>query len=282
MTSIAHYSLLAMRPDPERIDVLCVGAVVRTDDGAWTVLTPGATKLEALGYHSASRRLLAMATNLRQLLDEVDSLAAARAMLAQLRSTLSLNEFEGFFAFESVADFQHQLQAITAESIAVPQAQPEYKVEVVARPATPKVKARLRRHFRTMGILANAGDTNADHRVVPNYPLSAKHGLKAEFALKNAVWHITETVDFDVASEGVRNKTFEAQAKCLVLRAAQDILGPKTKRYIVLNGSDAAHAANSVDLLSTVGTLFMTESDEDMTNYLDLIAKAAGATTQLR
>ena len=151
-----------------------------------------------------------------------------------------------------------------------------------ARPPRPMVKTKLRRHFQTMGILAESGDMNADHRIVPNYPLSTKHGLKAEFALKNSVWHITETVDFDVASEGVRNKTFEAQAKCLVLRAAKDILGPKTKRYIVVHGGEAAHAANSVDLLSTVGTLFMTESDEDMTNYLNIIAKAAGATSQLR
>lgn len=281
MNSTARYSLLAMRPDPERIDLLCVGALVLAQDGSWSVLVPGATKLEALGYVDASRRLMAMAANLRQLLDAVGSLSDARLLLANMRSALSVDTFEGVFSFDSLPDFQAHLTAITSESISMPEAQ-ELDRPVREKPARALVRTRLRRHFHNMGILASSGDKNADHRVVPNYLLSAKHGLKAEFALKNSVWHITETVDFDVASESVRNKTFEAQAKCLVLRAAKEILGPKTQRYIVVHGSESAHAANSVDLLSTAGKLVMTENDDDMTTYLNTIAHAAKSTPQLR
>ena len=281
MTATARYSLLTMRPDPERVDVLCVGALVLTPGNAWHVLTPGRDKLEALGYTTAARRLMAMAVNLKQLLDECDSLQDARAMLATLRSALELHAFEGVFAFDTEGDFQRHIDAITRESIsALPQADADDK-PAHPKPPRPRVRAKLRRHFADMGVLAPPGDMNADHKVVPNYPIEPRHGLKAEFAIKNTVWHITETVDFDVSAEGVRNKTYEAQAKCLVMRAAQDVFGPKTKRYIVVHGSNADHASSSIDLLSTVGDLFMTESDEDMTNYLDLIAKAAGGTAQI-
>lgn len=281
MTNTARYSLLTMRPDPERVDVLCVGALVLTPDGAWQVLIPGKGKLEALGYVAASRRLMAMAVNLRDLLSDCDSLMDARAMLFKMRSTLQVDAFEGFFSFDSEGDFQRHLNAITSESITAPQRREMGEKQERAKPAKPRVRAKLRRHFSEMGVLAATGDMNADHQVVPNYPIHPKHGLKAEFALKNAVWHITETVDFDISAEGIRNKTYEAQAKCLVMRAAQDVFGPQTKRYIVVHGGAADHASSSVDLLSTVGQLFMTESDEDMTNYLELIAKAAGGTTQI-
>lgn len=279
MTTIARYSLLTMRPDPERIDVLCIGALVLTPDGAWQVLTPGKEKLESIGHIGASRRLMAMAVNLRELLADCEKLADARAMLERMQSTLRLHEFEGVFSFDSIVDFQRQVDAISQESIIVQKHADETQIR--QKPAKPRVRAKLRRHFSEMGVLAATGDMNADHKVVPNYPIEPKHGLKAEFALKNSVWHITETVDFDVAAEGVRNKIFEAQAKCLVMRAAKDIFGPKTKRYIVVHGSDADHASSSIDLLSTVGELFMTESNEDMTNYLNLIAKAAGGTYQI-
>lgn len=280
MTSTARYSLLTMRPDPERIDVLCVGALVNTDNGAWSVFAPGSEKLHALGYVAASRRLMAMTINLRTLLGECDSLFDARAMLAQMRSTLALHEFEGVFSFDTENEFHRHVDAITRESIAMVIA-PDLDEKPARKLAKPLLRTQLRRHFAEMGILATAGDLSADHKVVQNYPISQKHGLKAEFALKNAAWHITETVDFEISAEGVRNKTFEAQAKCLVLRAAKDFFGPKTKRYIVVHGGQAEHAGNSIDLLSTVGDLFMTECDEDMTSYLSMIAKAAGATQQI-
>lgn len=279
MISIAHYSLLTMRPDPERIDTLCVGALVISDDGAWNVLTPGIEKLDALGHGGAARRLMAMSVNLKSLLEECLSLTEARSMLTYLRSTLALHDFEGTFSFSSNEEFSRHIHAIALESIIIPKISEEKFTP--QRINKPQIRTKLRRHFSEMGILAKTGDTNADHKVVPNYPLSEKHGLKAEFALKNSVWHITETVDFDVAMEGIRHKTFEAQAKCLVLRAAQDILGSKTKRYIVVNGGAAEHARNSIDLLSTAGDLFMTESNEDMTNYLNTMATAAGGIRQL-
>lgn len=280
MTEIANYSLLSMRPDPERIDMLCIGAVVYTHREGWNVFTPGIDKLNALGYSGAARKLLAMSSNLQTLLADCNTIGDARAMLSLMRSTLSLHEFEGVFAYESDNDFGRHIRAITLESIVIPQISE-------TRPTPPRVgrtqvRAKLRRHFAEMGILAPTGNTDADHKVVTNYPLSEKLGLKAEFALKNSVWHITETVDFEVSTEGVRNKTYEAQAKCLVLKAAKDILGDQTKRYIVVHGSQAEHASSSVDLLSTTGRLFMTESSEDMTEYLDLMAKAAGGSLQVR
>lgn len=277
----ADYSLLMMWPDAERVDVLCVGAVVRDAEGLWHVLTlPTADKLAAVAP-ADPERLPRLARNLRQYLAECDSLAAAREQLARARSTLALHEFEGFFAYDSQAQFGAQLRAIMQESVLPPAVQSGDAVVSAVHKVRPHTRARLRRQFETMGILARHAGEIGEHKVVRNYPVSLRHGLTAEFALKNAAMHITETVDFEVGDDSVRGKTFEAQAKCLVLRAAREAFGQATQCYVVVSGGAAAHAARSVDLLSSAGRLFAAESADDMAAYLDIIARAARSTGQL-
>lgn len=271
----AAYSLLTLRPDPERIDVLCVGAVVLDAQGNWHISAPGpSTKLLALGAEPAT--LTRMGANLSAVLQDCTTLAIARSRLASLRSALALHEFEGFFSYQAETQFASQVQAILAESVLPGVARPAAPDANAVKVVRPRTRARLRRQFETMGIMAHHADEIAQHKVVHNYPVSARHGLNAEFALQNTVMHITETVDFDVVDDSVRAKTYEAQAKCLVLQASMDAFGSQTRRHIVVSGSGAAHAARTVDLLSTVGELYATESAKDMDNYIAIIAKAAG------
>jgi hypothetical protein len=277
----ATYSLLTLRPDAERIDVLCVGAVVQAADGHWTVATlPSSEKLAAVSS-SPEGRMRRLGANLREHLAQCDSLAAVREVLAGSKGALALHEFEGSFAYSNQATFDAQVQAVMAESVLPPPAAEKPAMAPEVHRVRQHTRARLRRQFENMGIMGRHADDIAAHKVVRNFPVSAKHGLNAEFALQNSVMHITETVDFEVAEESVRGKIFEAQAKCLVLRAAREHFGQKTQCYVVVSGSGAGHAARSVDLLSTAGRLVAAENAEDMADYLDRIARAARATGQL-
>jgi hypothetical protein len=271
----AGYSLLTLRPDPARIDVLCVGAVVLDAQGIWHINAPGpSTKLQAFGAEPAT--LARMGANLSTLLQDCTTLASARTRLASLRSALALHEFEGLFSYQHEAQFAQQVKAILDESVLPGVARPAEAATNTAKVVRPRTRARLRRQFETMGIMASHADEIAQHKVVYNYPVSARHGLNAEFALQDTVMHITETIDFDVNDESVRAKTYEAQAKCLVLQASMGAFGSQTRRHIVVSGSGAAHAARTIDLLSTVGDLYATENANDMGNYIAIIAKAAG------
>lgn len=270
----ASYSLLTLRPDAERIDLLCVGAVVLDADNHWHVSAPG-PKAKLATFGAAPDLLTRMAVNLEHVLAECTTLRAARSLLGGMRSALALHDFEGFFSYSTQASFDHQLQAILAESVA-PATKAAADHERAATVVRQRTRARLRKQFEDMGIFAKHADEINNHKVVHNFPVSSKHGLKAEFALKNSVMHFTETVDFDVSDESVRGKTFEAQAKCLVLRAAHDTFGTGTQCHIVVSGSGVTHAARTIDLLSTVGEIYATESAEDMRNYITRIALAAG------
>lgn len=251
-----------------------MGAIVLDAQGTWHVSAPGhKAKLDAFG--ASAPALARMAANLQSVLAECTSLAGARAMLGTMRSALAIHGFEGVFSYDTPAEFSRQVGAILAESVAVA-ARDRVHAQGASTVVRQRTRARLRKQFEDMGIFAKHIDEIDQHKVVHNYPVSAKHGLTAEFALKNSVMHITETVDFEVSEDSVRTKTFEAQAKCLVLRAAHDTFGNSTKCHIVVSGSSAKHAARSVDLLSTAGEVYATESAEDMRNYITHIAKAAG------
>jgi hypothetical protein len=277
----ATYSLLTLYPDADRVDVLCVGVVALDAQGLWHVaVLPTADKLRAVAT-SAQDRLQILARNLHQYLAECDTLAAARSLLVRPGSALALHDFEGVFSYSDAAAFNAQMQAIMAESVLPPAPADGPRAAPETRTVRQHTRAKLRRQFEHMGIMARHADQIADHKVVRNFPVSTRHGLTAEFALKNTVMHFTETVDFDVAEDSVRGKTFEAQAKCLVLRSATETFGAKTQCHIVISGSSAQHAARTVDLLSTVGHLYSVESGPDMAAYFEIIARAAGSTGQI-
>lgn len=274
----ARYSLITMRPNPERLDTLCVGVAIIAES-EWIIrVLPTSEKLLAVDRAYPITKLQNTAEGLRRFFLSCKNLNDARQMLFSNKSAVSVHEFEGVFVYETDEQFAVQVNAIMCESvlpITVPiAASPNNKQEKT------RIRVRLRRQFEKVGIFSKETDGINDHKVVENYPVSLEQGLNAEFALKNSVMHLTETLDFGVKDEAMRNKNWEAQAKCLTLRVALETFGNDTQRHIILAGSSIEHAARSVNLLSTAGTLYMLESSVDMANYFDKIESAAQSATK--
>jgi hypothetical protein len=279
----AHYSLLVMRPDPERVDSVCVGVAVLRDDGQWRFsMLSSLDKLRAINPEFAEDHLQCLGGVLGEVLADSRSMAEAQELLRGIRASAEIHPYKGSFVYETEMDFASEVQAIMRESVAPPSITTVGSGVLQHVRAKPRIKTRLKRQFEHMGILAKTSDEIADHKVVANYPVSLRHGLNAEFALQNSVMHITETVDFDVSHDSIKTKILEAQAKCLIMRTAKETFGDKTKCYVVLSGAAAEHANRSVDLLSTTAELFALESSEDMRTYFDVIGKAAHSTQQIR
>lgn len=269
----ATYSLITMQPSLDRLDVLCVGAAV-TSNGSWTIYTlPDTKKFQSLDNKFQLSVLTSIAVSLERLFTECSDLAAARNLLAHNRSSVRLHEFEGVFGYETDGDFRQQVSAIMAESV-LPSEVQVVKAAGVRR-IKPRIRTKLRRQFDLMGILGNSHDDINAHKVIPNFPVSLQHGLVAEFAIKNGVMSFTETLDFDVAEEGVRHRIFEAQAKCLVMKTAIDIFGLSSGRHVVVAGASAPNATRSVDLLSTVAKIYALENATDMAAYFNAMETSA-------
>lgn len=278
--NVARYSLLTMRPDVERVDILCIGlALIR--DARWSFfILPTVDKLRAVDIAFPPERLARLGANIASILEDCSDLPDARARLRQFGGNLALHDFEGEIAFENDAQLDQHVRSIMAESVlpAHPALQPN---TIASAPRSSRLRSRLKSQFAKMGILGKSADEINAHKVIPNFPVSVRHGLKADFALKNGAMNLTETLDFGVADEGVRQKIFEAQAKCLVLRTAKESFGKKTRCHVVVADGGNERAARSIDLLSTVAEVYAIENDADMTSYFEVIAKAARHTGQL-
>ena len=272
---IATYSLITMHPVLDRVDVLCVGLAIYSD-GAWKIVTlPDASKLQAVDARFGIGRLTEIGKTLQTLFSTCECLQQARQVLVENRSAVKLHEFEGVFGYETESDFSSQVKAIMAESV-----MPAWAIDLTSRvPATrrPRIRARLRKQFQTMGILGKNQDDINHHKIVLDYPVASAYGLVAEFSIKNGVMSFTETLDFGVSEASLSKKFVEAQAKCLVMRTARETFGVDTKRHIVISGGDTPSAAPSIDLLSTVGDLYSLESANDMGKYFQAIQDSANA-----
>ena len=274
MGKLAQYCVIDFRPNFERKEVVSIGLLVRVDN-EWDIrLLPDASKVSALNPLFPIGGITAVGVTLTRMLERADSFQAARIMLTQLGGSPGLQDFVGQFPSDSDQQYESEIAWLMSELVSPPLPTLSASTRLISEP---RLRTKLRNHFKSQHILARSKDQINDHKVVENFPIEAGKGLIAEFALKNSCMHITETVDFDVALSSNRNKRLEAQAKTLVLSAAKDRLGPTTKTYVIVAGSNRNVAKTSINLLGDYAEVFALESADDMNSYFQRIYSAANS-----
>ena len=274
MSMLAQYCVIDFRPNFERREVIAIGLLVRFDN-EWDIrLLPDASKVFALNPLFPIGGITAVGITLTRVLESADSFQAARTLLTQLGGSPGLQDFVGQFPAGSDQKYENEIAWFMAELVSPPLPTLQANTRMISEP---RLRTKLRNHFKSQHILARSKDQINDHKVVENFPIEAGKGLIAEFALKNSCMHITETVDFEVATSSNRNKRLEAQAKTLVLSAAKERLGPTTKTYVIVAGSNRNVAKTSVNLLGDYAEVFALESADEMNSYFQKIYTAANS-----
>jgi len=131
-----------------------------------------------------------------------------------------------------------------------------------------------------MKVLAKDPKEVRKHRIVTDYPIDARTGLFAEFAVKNGVFHIMETVDYRSAMAAATVKFYETGAKALVLSEAKDKLGSGTKRYVIYSArpEDKSTIKKNLALLDNHADHVLNyESSKDLATFGSLVKKATRA-----
>ena len=269
--NIARYSLITMRPIQERVDTVVIGVVVYAEDKWHLKLLPNGNKVKFFDSTFSPEKLKAISGNLLDLINSNQTLTETRNMLASLGSTVRLDEFEGAFAYSDGDEFNSHLHSIMAESVLVGSAKESggRRKQIRREP----IRRELVTTFKNLGLLSKDSSDIDKHKIVQDFPISKKYGLVAEFALKNGVMSITETVDFGVSDW--RSKFNETQAKCFLINEAKKEFGDNTKGHIIVSSSSSEKASKSVDLLSTCGDVYALESQADMKIYYEKIKAAA-------
>jgi hypothetical protein len=273
--NVAKYALLLINPTIDRLDTVVAGAVFKSEKG-WDVRVASTSqKMRAIDPSFPEEKLTHTYELALREAKRVDDLSQLKSAFKVSRLGIKIDEFVGEFAFDDEADYQSQIAAVLAESVNPPTIALANVAPVSRRRNI--VQRNLRDQFKGLGLWSRKSQDISKHCIVENYPVSVDHGMHADFALRNGVMHITETIDFEVQSSA-KGKKQQAQAKTLVLIESAKIFGDGTKSYAVVAGSSRSDVQQSVNLLTDHATVFALESAADMKVYIDKMAELALAT----
>lgn len=267
----SRYSLITILPHPERLDRIVLGIAVISGREWKVVLTGNYGKLLALNPNYDLSVLFEFKVRLEELAYGCENLDQLRTIMKLIGTSLQLDKFEGRFAYEDELSKSIQINRIMAESVNAPEVFRTYE-----KRQRSELRFNLKKQFDQLGILAKDISGIDEHKVVPQYPIEASQGLYADFALKNSFMHVTATVDFTMSEQAFTAKKYETQAKCLVLKAAEEICGTnKTRKYVIVAGSDRRNSQAALNLLRANATVYRFEDSNDMAEYLNVIQSAA-------
>lgn len=267
--SIAKYGVLRHQPYANRSEHLNIGIVAFLDDGRVRAHMGGnLRKLKAFDPSASLETVRDWETSLPAQVTGMSQTEAHRYLMHF--GAWRLSETLGQFFFDSEERYLSQVKLVLDSLV-----EPSHPRRV-ERPPKSRLFIDLKNAFSTHDWLGSRTDDIKNHKIVTRFPISAQDDVYAEFALRNGKLHITETIDFRVATPSAKRQ--EAQAKAMVFNLAT-ILEENSgvNSYIVTAASNYDEARQSIHLLSRFATVLAWESKVDMDNYMDLMARATGS-----
>ncbi len=135
-------------------------------------------------------------------------------------SVLRLSDL-GWFSIDSHDHYESEVLSILNDLVYFPREQQNLTIAKTSR-----INAQIAAEFRKAQILASVYETIEDHKVERNYTVSRSADLKADFAVKNGVYHITSTLDLRRESAHISQATWKA----VVLLEAEKTFGKDTNK----------------------------------------------------
>lgn len=270
--NVAQYALLLINPTIDRLDTVVIGAIFKSPKGWEVRVASSAQKMRAIDPSFPDSKLIHTHDLALKEAQRVGDFSELKSVFKASRLGIKVDEFIGEFGYEDDADYQSQVLAVMTESV-----NPPTLAQANVAPITRRrniVQRNLRDRFKGLGLWSRKSQDINSHRIVENYPVSLEHGIHADFALRNGVMHITETMDFEVQNSQ-KGKREQAQAKTLILMESAKTFGDGTKTYAVIAGSSRADVQPSIKLLADHASVFALESAADMKIYLDKMADLA-------
>ena len=142
----------------------------------------------------------------------------------------------------------------------------------------------LKEVFRGHEVMGEEMADIEKHLVVAHYPISESENLFADFAFKNGVFHVTETINYRVKSGLFTDKFEETGLKAIKLVKARENLGRNTKRYVVYSADAKTEKALTahINLLSGYADeIYNLNSRDDKQGYFSRILNLAGVNGSL-
>lgn len=254
-----RFFILRYAPDRDRGEQVNIGIVV--DRSPLDIrLTRDLRKAVAIDARRDAAQILDLEAQVREWTRGIENFGEVHEALRHF-GPITVSEVGWFKAAD--AAYQSNVERIMAELVIAP-ARPPARLRG-------RLNTAIRHLFVKHDLLSADPDDIRRNKVVPNYPVSVKERLFADFAYKNGALHFTETVDFRVSEAQLRTPKFnEVGLKSLIaVRSKKLYRGARV--YFVYAASarhEPAIAAHLALMDSYSDGIFNFSSTQDRAAYL--------------
>ena len=265
------YSILVYTPDERRGERVNIGVVIYGESSVDIHLAQNLNKILALDPNSDLAKVRQLVDSLTNLPFDDISVSEMREFLSNIPA-VSASDF-GWFEASDSQPFDFWVKTILDDIVVVP------RKKVRRNRVGGRLNVSLKTQFKKSGILGSDESDIDKHLVVPQYPISESSGLYADFALKNGVLHLTETIDFRVSDASLRNEKFKLSAlKAITLEDAKNNFGNQIISNVVFfaNAKTEKNIHTHLDLLSRHSDhIYNYASKDEAATYMEYILSAA-------
>lgn len=274
MTNIIRYCLIQFTPDHKRNETINIGLAVFMPDSTTVSMCESIRKIRAVNGALSTNDL----KNIESMLTKIFSRSASahecfedrfELLKIILPKSYQLSTL-GYFSAENKDEANLKISKLMEELVIPPK-------PIITRERGTRIITNLRNIFKQHDLFSDTVDDIFNHRIVEKFPISERSSLRADFALKNGVYHITETIDLGARDASMKFK--EAGLKSFVMAKAKLELGKETKCYAVYSASaaDEKDKSEAIDLLSEGSDyIFNLNSQKDKMEYIQKMELAAG------
>lgn len=272
--NIIKYSLIQFTPDRKRNETINIGLVVFMPDAIVVNLCESIRKIRAVDGAISGNDLKNIESMLHKIFSRSVPVSLEIESKFEFLKLLLPDSYQlsplGCFSAATRDEANLKVSLLMNELVIPPR-------PVITRERGARIITNLRTIFRQHDLFSESVDDIFNHRIVEKFPISEKSSLRADFALKNGVYHITETIDLGARDASVKFK--EAGLKSFVMAKAKLELGKETKCYAVYSASaaDEKDKSEAIDLLSEGSDfIFNLRSQKDKVDYIQRMEEAAG------
>lgn len=274
MTNIIRYCLIQFTPDPKRNETINIGLAVFMPDSTTVNMSESIRKIRAVDGVLSTNDLKNVESMLAKIFNRSAAMHEDFESRFELLKMILPDSYQlstlGYFSAENKDEANLKISKLMEELVIPPK-------PVITRERGARIITNLRNIFKQHDLFSETVDDIFNHRIVERFPISERSSLRADFALKNGVYHITETIDLGARDASMKFK--EAGLKSFVMAKAKLELGVDTKCYAVYSASaaDEKDKSEAIDLLSEGSDfIFNLRSQKDKMEYIQKMESAAG------
>lgn len=268
------YSLVQFTPDRKRNETINIGLLVFLPSEVSVHICESIRKIRAVDGATSTNDLKSIESKLIKIFSSVRRDSAEFESDFEFRRSMMPSSYQlsslGYFSANNADEANLKINKLMADLVIPPKPK-------MTRERGTRIITNLRNLFKNHNLFSESLDDILNHRVVQNFPISDRANLHADFALKNGVYHITETIDLGARDASMKFK--EAGLKSFIMAKAKLELGNETKCYAVFSASaaDEKDKSEAIELLSEGSDYsFNLRSHRDMVDYIQKMEAAAG------